>query len=114
MPAGAIETLFDEQNQLLFKRVDLGKYLGKRNIRDNFKELSSHHAHPRFEIEGVGHTNTFGRAKDPHEIFINLDASIEMTVRSKILKAVALVKWLAKNGIRKIHKEHQQAIEEKD
>ena len=39
MPAGAIETFFDEQNQPLFKRVDLGKYLGIKNIRDNFKEF---------------------------------------------------------------------------
>ena len=33
VPAGAIETLFDEQNQPLFKMADLGKYLGIRNIR---------------------------------------------------------------------------------
>ena len=46
VPAGAIETLFDEQNQPLFKRADQGKYFGIRNIRVNFKELSSHHACP--------------------------------------------------------------------
>ena len=40
VPAGEIETLFDEQNQPLFKRADLGKYLGMRNIWDNFKEFS--------------------------------------------------------------------------
>ena len=28
VPAGANETLFDEENQPLFKRADLGKYLG--------------------------------------------------------------------------------------
>ena len=28
VPPGAIETLFDDQNQLLFKSADLGKYLG--------------------------------------------------------------------------------------
>ena len=28
VPVGAIETLFDEQNQPLFKRADLRKYLG--------------------------------------------------------------------------------------
>ena len=41
VPARAIETLFHAQNQPLFKRADLGKYLGIRNIRDNFKEFSS-------------------------------------------------------------------------
>ena len=70
VPAGAIETLFDKQNQLLFKRADLGKYLGIRNTRDNFKEFSSHHAHPRSGIEGAGVTYTLGRAKNPHDIFI--------------------------------------------
>ena len=33
VPAGAIETIFDEQNQSLSKRADLGKYLGIMNIR---------------------------------------------------------------------------------
>ena len=28
VPAGAIETLFDEQKQPLLKRANLGKYLG--------------------------------------------------------------------------------------
>ena len=98
VPAGAIETLFDEQNQPLFKRADLGKYLGIRNIRDNFKEFSSHHAHSRSEIEGVGVTDTHGRAKNPHDTFINLDSAIEIAVRSKKPKAVALVKWLTKIG----------------
>ena len=44
---GTIETIFDEQNQPLFKRVDLGKYLGIRNIRENFKDFPSHYTRPR-------------------------------------------------------------------
>ena len=102
VPAGAIETLFDEQNQPLFKRADLGKYLGIRNIRDNFKEFSSHHAHPRSEIEGVGMTDTLGRAKNHHDIFINFDSAIDIAVRPKKITAVALVKWLTKKGVEKI------------
>ena len=39
VPAGAIETLFNEQNQPLFKWNDLRKYLVIKNIRDNFKEF---------------------------------------------------------------------------
>ena len=83
VPEGAIETLFDEQNQPLFKRVDLGKYLGIKNIKNNFREFSSHHAHYRSEIEGIGVTNTLGRAKNPHDIFIILGSVIEIAVRSK-------------------------------
>ena len=60
VPAGAIETLFDDQNQPLFKRPHLGKYLSIRNIRDNFKEFSLHHAHPRSEIEGIRVTTPLG------------------------------------------------------
>ena len=105
VPAGAIETIFDEQNQPLFKRADLGKYLGIRNIRDNFKEFPLHHAHPRSEIEDVGVTNTLGRAKNPHYIFINMNSAIQMAVRSKKPKAVALVKWLTKKGVEKIQED---------
>ena len=47
-------------------------------------------------------------------MFINLDGSIEMAVRSKKPKAVALVKWLTKKGIEKIQEEHQQAITDRD
>ena len=90
--ARAIETLFDEQNQPLFRRAGLGKYLGIRNIRDNFKEFSLHQARPRSEIEGVSHTDALGRAKNHHDIFINLDSAIEIAVRSKTPRAVALVK----------------------
>ena len=43
---GAIEKLLDEKNQPLSKRADLGKHLGIRNIRGNFKEFSLHHDHP--------------------------------------------------------------------
>ena len=32
VPAGAIETLFNDQNQPLFKTGDLGKYLGIEDI----------------------------------------------------------------------------------
>ena len=46
VPAGAIETLFDEQNQPLIKRADLGKYLGIEDIKHNFKDLPSITLHP--------------------------------------------------------------------
>ena len=54
VPAGAIETFFDEQNQPLFKRVDLGKYLGIENIKHNFKDFPSHYTRSRSEVEGGG------------------------------------------------------------
>ena len=114
VPAGAIEMLFDEQNQPSFKRADLRKYLGIEDIKNNFKDFSSHYTCPRSDLKGVGLIPSFGRTKNPHDIFINMDGSIEMAVRSKKPKAVGLVKWLTKKCMEKIQEEHQQAIEEKD
>ena len=57
---------------------------------------------------------SLGKTKNPHDVFISLDGSIEMTARSKKPKAFALVKWLRKKGVEKIQEERQQAIEEKD
>ena len=85
--------LFDDQNQPLFKRADLGKYRGIEDIKHNFKDFPSH-------------SFSFGRTKNPHDIFINLDGSIEMAVQSKKPKAVVLVKWLTKKGVEKIQEEH--------
>ena len=42
VPEGAAETLFDVQNQFLFKRADLGKYLDIEYIRRNFKGFPLH------------------------------------------------------------------------
>ena len=55
-------------------------------------------------------TARLGRAKNTHDIFITLDGFIEIAVRSKKPKAVALVKWLNKRGIVNIQEEHQQPI----
>ena len=102
VPAGAIETLFDKQNQPLFKRGDLGKYQGTEHMRHNFKDFPSHYTCPRLEIEVDGQAPTLGRTKNPHDIFINFDGSIEMAVRSKTPKAIALVKWLSKKDVGKM------------
>ena len=102
--------IFDEQNQPLFKRADLGRYPGIRNIRDNFKDFPSHYTRPISNLEGGGLTALFGKAKNSHDIFINFDGSIEMAVRSKKTKAAALVKWLSKKGIATMQEDHQQAI----
>ena len=112
--AGAVEPLFDEQNQTLFKRADLRKYLGIEKIKHNFKDFPWYHTPPRSDLEGEALTDPLGKARNPHDIFIDLDGSIEMAVRSKKPKAVPLVKRLTKKGIEKIQKEHQQVIKEKD
>ena len=71
VPVRSIETLFDEQNQSLFKRTDLGKYLGIENIRHNFRDFPLHYNRLRSDIEGGSLAPSLGREKYPHDIFIN-------------------------------------------
>ena len=85
-------------NQPLFKRADLGKYLDIENIKNNFKYFPSHYIRLRSGLEWVGLTTSLRKTKNSHDIFINLDGSIEMAVRSKKAKVVALVKWLTRKA----------------
>ena len=63
VPAGAIETLFDDQNQPLFKRADLGKYLGTEGMRHNFKDFPSYYTRLRSDLEAWVRFPTLGRQK---------------------------------------------------
>ena len=54
VPAGTIETIFDDQNQPLFKRADLGKYLGIEDIKNNSKDFLSHYTRPKSGLDRVG------------------------------------------------------------
>ena len=94
----------------MFKRADLGKYLGRENVEHNFTDFPLHYTRPRLDLEEGVSNSPLGRAKNPYDIFINLDGSKEMAVQSKKLKPIALVKWLTKKVVEKIHEEHQQLI----
>ena len=115
VPAGAIETRFDDQNQPWFKRADLGRYLEILDIAQNFKDIKTT---SRLEIMGQGQplprSGMRGGGKNPHDAFVNLDSALEIAVRSNKPKAVGLVKWLAKIGVEKLQEEHQIQIEGKD
>ena len=85
----------------MFKRGDLGEYIGIRNIGDNLKDFPSHYTCLKLDLEGYGRTAPLGRKKSPYDIFINLDGSVEMAVRSKKPKAVPLINCLSKKDIEK-------------
>ena len=55
-----------------------------------------------------------GGSKNPHDAFVNLDSALEIAVRSRKPKAVALVKWLVKKGVEMLQEKHQIQTEEKD
>ena len=50
--AGAIETLFDDQNQPWFKHADLGRYLGIVKVK-NSMHIPSHFICKRQDIKGA-------------------------------------------------------------
>ena len=83
VPAGAIEMLSDDQNQPLFNRADLGKYLGIEKIRDNFKDSPSHYAHPRSVTEGPGLTSSGLACSRVERIFMYLLYSMTMMMSFK-------------------------------
>ena len=113
VPAGAIETVFDDQNQPWFKRADLGRYLGIVKVK-NSMHILPHFMCKRQDIKGVWSTVPLGKRKNPHDVFVNLDGAIYTATNSKKEKAAALISWLVKKGVEKLQDEHQIQIEGKD
>ena len=112
-PAGAIETLFDDQNQPWFKSADLGRYLGIVKVK-NSMHIPSPFMCKRQDIEGECCTVPLGKRKNPHDAFVNLDDAIYIATNTKKEKAAALISWLVKKGVEKLQEEHQIQIEQKD
>ena len=99
VPAGAIETVFDDQNQPWFKRADLGRYLGIVKVK-NSTHIPSHFMCKRQDIKGVWPTVPLGKRKNPHDVFVNLDGAIYIATNSKKEKATALILWLVKKVLK--------------
>ena len=100
VPAGAIETLFDDQKQAWFKRADLGRYLGIVKVK-NSMHIPSHFMCKRQDIEGDCCTASLGKRKNPHDAFVNLDGAIYIATNSKKPQVLELAKALGIN----IHKQ---------
>ena len=113
VPAGAIETLFEDQNQPWFKCADLGRYLGIVKVKSSM-HIPSHFMCKRQDIKGVWPQAPLGKRKNPHDVFVNLDGAIYIATNSKKEKAAALISWLVKKGVEKLQEEHQMQIEGKD
>ena len=112
VPAGAIEILYDINNQPWFKRADLGRYLGIIKIRDSFTNFQAEFLKRREEILGAGSTGSLGRYKNSTDIFLSIDGAIEVAVRSNKPMASELARWLARKGVEKIQEDHQLTIED--
>ena len=81
VPAGAKETVFDDQNQPWFKRADLGRYLGIVKVK-NSMHIPSHFMCKRQDIKGVLLV-PLEKCKNPHDTFVNLDGAIYIATNSK-------------------------------
>ena len=111
VPAGAIEILTDANDAPHFKRADLGRFLGIVDVRHNFKNTTV----SRSEIAADGgETPSLLQSQNDHDAFVDLDAALEIVVRSRKPKAVELVKWLTRKGVEKVAEDRQKAIDEKD
>ena len=71
VPAGAIETLYDEQKQPWFKQVDVGDFVGIVNMRDATCNLSLQDKKSRDEITVGGTDGSYKPPKHakPHDGF---------------------------------------------
>ena len=77
VPAGAIETLFDEQNQPLFKRADLGRFLGLKNIKGAFGDVQTTTRGVRRGVRRPYPPSGMLRGgKNPHDAFVDLEAAL--------------------------------------
>ena len=116
VPAGAIEVLADVEGSPQFKRADLGRFLGIADVRHSFGNVA---VKPRSQLIRPGgvsapsRSGTYGGGKNSHDAFVDLDAALEIVVRSRKPKAVELTKWLTRKGVEKVGQEHKKAIEEK-
>ena len=101
-PAGAIEVMFDEQNQPCFKRDDIGRFLGLADVARTFKNIVTK---PRLEMSRPEHplltrsrmlkNSLFrsGMLKNPHDAFVDLEGALEIVLRSRKPKAVESVSY---------------------
>ena len=110
VPAGAIEVLNDATGALHFKRADLGRFLGLVNVKATYRDIST--VSRKLLSNGVISPHPSQRQND-HDAFVDLEAALEIVVRSRKPKAVELTKWLTRKGVKKIIEEHQKAVEEK-
>ena len=113
VPAGAIEVLTDATGAPHFKRADLGRFLGIVVVARNNNNIVTK---SRSELSRPGYVSNVPllQGQNDHDAFVDLEAALEIVVRSRKPKAVELTKWLTRKGVEKVVEGHQKAIDEKD
>ena len=112
VPAGAIEVLNDATGAPHFKRADLGRFLGIVDVKAAYRDVGT--ISRKILSVGVSLTHPLLQGQNDHDAFVDLEAALEIVVRSRKPKAVELTKWLTRKGVEKVVEGHQKAIDEKD
>ena len=120
VPAGAIEILYDEQNQPWFKQVHVGEYISIANMRDATSKLDPEDKKSRAELTLNRPEGSYTPPKHakPHDDFLSVNGVTTNLLNSRKPKArkVAerLIRDIIPQGFNAIITEKQQTIEEED
>ena len=116
IPAGAIEILYDEQNQPWFKQVHVGEYISIANMRDATSKVDPEDKKSRAEITDGSYTPP--KHAKPHDDFLSVNGVTTIVLNSRKPKARKVAAWLIRDIIPQTIEEedhqHQLEIEEKD
>ena len=86
-----IDTLFHEQNQSLFKRTDLGRYLGIVDIAQNSEGLNSHYFVwkdvKKQAKQALSCSSMIGGGKNLLNILVTIDDAKHILLHSKKVNA---------------------------
>ena len=89
VPAGAIETLYDEQKQPWFKQVDVGNFIGILNMSDTTSKFGCEDKKSRDEIT-LGSTEgsyILPKHAKPHDGFLSVNGITTVVINSRKPKA---------------------------
>ena len=114
IPAGAIEILYDEQNQPWFKQVHVGEYISIANMRDATSKVDPEDKKSRAEITDGSYTPP--KHAKPHDDFLSVNGVTTIVLNSRKPKARKVAAWLIRDiipqTIEEEDREYQQLIEE--
>ena len=93
-----IETLFNGQNQPWFKRADIGRVLGLKNISVSIPDDMKKEVQTREGILGLKRSYTrlgmYGGGVNSHDVFVSIKLALYIAMRSDKKQAVQVRKWL--------------------
>ena len=96
VPAGAIEILYDEQNQPWFKQVNVGEFIGIANMSEATSKFGVENKKNRDKITLRSTESSYTPPKHakPHDGFLSVNGVTTVVVNSRKPKARQVTAWL--------------------